>query len=558
MICKKCGTQLPDIARFCFMCGVAVDGKDTEESEKKELETQDAPQQKSDDAVPEQTVSKAEEPEEEDEEPGGYKIMVNPDYVPPENDEDEAPLFEEHIDYQAIYREKSERAEKIIMKVGTVVGVIAAIVIVGVIGFRLVTAHQFNSAMDEAKSLYESEDYDAAISRLNEALDLYGADKTEVGLELSKAYIAKGDIEGAQEAVLKLYNETGDGDLYAEYNRVRAFADEETTNADDTTDVADDNANDDKYQEMVAKINSELEANDYTAALNSCKEALNIDSSVEDVYLLYAQAYAGLGDYTNSAQILKTGIDKLNEAGKNVSSDYKTEYNKYSDIVAQLNEYSEFCSKLYQAMSGQFSNGVVKESVELILSDDFDKASKNAEATYYIGDKGFVDSISFGTGMAIYNNGYVYYGSFANGKRSGTGLFMAAQEDETVGIKYSVFKGTWSNGLPNGSGSVTYVEGYGTDKVSTSVTSGTYADGYEDGTMSRSKTVEGTKWGVMEYNVSKGVPQAMKDGAGKEATNKNGKRILGYHYFNGKPTHIVTIVEGALFGIDGLGLDMTQ
>lgn len=38
MICKQCGTQLPDVARFCFNCGVSMD--DTESGSRGSAQTE--------------------------------------------------------------------------------------------------------------------------------------------------------------------------------------------------------------------------------------------------------------------------------------------------------------------------------------------------------------------------------------------------------------------------------------------------------------------------------------------------------------------------------------
>ena len=656
MICKNCGTTLPDIAKFCFICGKTItplddnsdekniddnadsdavstenndsadehsadkeredvaesEAKEEQESAPKEVDGEENVEEEADEvvednvaneeAVAEQTTEtensqtdssdkktkdsdesketkeskdssedkslddkkdsvtqddeeeKEEKKEKKDTNTGGYRIMVNPDYVPPEIPE-EKPLFVEHIDYQSIYAKKAEKIEKILLRVGTVVGILAVAAGIGFAGYKLYNSHQFNSVMDTARNQYNAGNYEQAITTLNDAKQMKGADENEVVSLLADVYVDMDDYDTAMQEILKVYNQTGDADLYKKYQSIKEDADAYNF---DEEDIVYKDEGSDEFQELISQARELVSSGDYDGAIEKCKEAGKIDDTLESVYLVYATAYANKNNYEMAVTILDKGITTLNEkAGKSVSNDYRKLLKKYKSVGERLEEYSDLMKNLYKSMGEVVTINSVKNAVDILTSDDYSDASAISHVTYYTEEKGFTDSISEGKGMAVYNNGYVYYGDFKDGKRVGNGIFMAASNEDD-NIKYNLYKGEWSNNLPEGKGTIIYVENFSTDDMAMSVTTGTFKAGYEDGKMNRNKTVAGTKWGNMEYSVKKGVPVALKDDKGKVIATPEGKAVLGYHFFNDRPTHIITIVEGALFGVEGLGLSMTQ
>ncbi len=646
MICKNCGTTLPDIAKFCFICGKTItplddnsdekniddnadsdavstenndsadehsadkeredvaesEAKEEQESAPKEVDGEENVEEEADEvvednvaneeAVAEQTTetgtsqndssednkdskesndskedkssndkkdSATQDDEEKEEEKkdtntGGYRIMVNPDYVPPEIPE-EKPLFVEHIDYQSIYAKKAEKIEKILLRVGTVVGILAVAAGIGFAGYKLYNSHQFNSVMDTARNQYNAGNYEQAITTLNDAKQMKGADENEVVSLLADVYVDMDDYDTAMQEILKVYNQTGDADLYKKYQSIKEDADAYNF---DEEDIVYKDEGSDEFQELISQARELVSSGDYDGAIEKCKEAGKMDDTLEAVYLVYASAYAKKNDYEMAVTILDKGITILNEkAGKSVSDDYNKLLKKYKSVGERLEEYADLMNNLYKSMDEVFAISSVKNAIDILTGDDFSDASAISEVTYYTEENGFINSISAGKGLAVYKNGYVYYGEFKNGKREGNGVLMAASNEDD-NIKYNLYKGEWSNDLPEGKGSIIYVENFSTDDMAMSATAGTFKAGYEDGKMSRNKTVAGTKWGTMEYSVKQGVPVPLRDYKGQIVTNKDGKEVLGYHYFNDKQTHVVTIVEGSLFGVEGLGLSMTQ
>ena len=664
MICKECGTVLPDVAKFCFNCGVTVEAEpvkeeqenvnveDTEVTVTEEVEEQAAEEveeteetveeaeageeeqaaeevEETEETVEEaeageeeqvaeeveeteETVEEAEageeeqaaeeveeteetteeteaseefldedfkedeedsdkeesgeeleeestESEEEEDPDAGFKycIMKNPDYVPPEVEE-EKPFFEEHIDYQGMYREKAEKVEKLATKVAAAVAIVAAVVGIGYFGIGFINSQQYKKSMEEADKLYVEKSYDAAIEKYNSALTMKKADKNEIALGLSKAYQGKGDTQGAIKVVLDIYNETGNQDLYSEYQRLKALS--ENVESDDKTDKepSGDKENNDnatnEYDQIIIQINEKLDKDDTQAVIDLCRQAIAIDATREEAYLAEAQIYSKQLDYTNAASVIQKGIDERNKSGKPASVDLANKLKEYQDASEKLTEYEETFSSLASALAGTMTNASNLDGViNALLSDTYKKAYSAAEVTYYTEEEGFVNSISSGSGMAIYSTGYVYYGDWDEGKRLGSGILVSAEKKNDV-VSYYMYKGDWAGDLPNGTGTITYVTGYGSDTNSRSITMGSFADGCEDGDMIISKTVNGTSWGKMEYTVNKGKPNPIVED-GKTKTNRDGKPIMGYYYLIEKATHIAIINESTKLVVNGLGLN---
>lgn len=603
--CKYCGTQLPDVAKFCFICGKVVEGDSV--PEKKNEEENNIGMNEIDDSVEEvynvdskvaesieyepleveheieefkeeyeadeskeenfHDSSKDDDEEGHEEEKGGYSIMVNPDYVPPEPEE-EIVLFAEHIDYQSIYREKADRIEKIVVKIGTVACIIAVVAVVGFLGFKFMSSKKFDKTIQEARSEYNAGNYELALSKIEEAKGIYTADEVEIGILQADVYVAQGENDKALSSILETYNNNRDKELYNKYLSVKNSIEETDDNAaddsNDTSDMQDQGEltsaeeGSEEYLKLLGEAEKFLETGDFDSAINSCNEAVKVDATIESVYVVYAQACDGKKDYKKAAAILEVGVDKLNDVGKSVSADYSNMLKKYQETAATLEEYEKFYVKLYDVAKAFYSTTDISGLIKCVLDDEFKSVIANSQVTYYTQQSGFVSEISDGEGMAVYNNGYLYYGSFKDGKRSGSGIFAAVAKDDEGKIKYNYYKGDWSGDLPNGKGTIFYAQEYGTPDIAVSITTGTFKNGYENGVMTRSKTVAGKKWGKMEYKVKDGVPQPLKDGKGNVVKNKDNLPVLGYHYFNNKPTYVITIVEGSLFGVEGLGLNLTQ
>ena len=110
-------------------------------------------------------------------------------------------------------------------------------------------------------------------------------------------------------------------------------------------------------------------------------------------------------------------------------------------------------------------------------------------------------------GIVIYANGYIYCGSFFNGKRSGSGRLFGLEED---GKEYFLFTGEWKGDNPDGEGVLsTTMELPQEDKVRKYhvLVQGRFVHGIENGEMRRDFYYDDHYYGTLEYNCINGIPQ---------------------------------------------------
>ena len=193
MICKECGTELPDIAKFCYRCGKTVGSVDLQDDfdpfgtddgvmpvkavapavakadesvkevdvevveetvEEVDVEEAVAPVETVAEAAKEASVKEeaeaesekteetteekemiegAEEAEEAAKANKGFKIMRNPDYVPPEVEE-EKPFYEEHVNYEELREQRAAKMEKRMQILSIFIG-IAVLIGIGIFAY---------------------------------------------------------------------------------------------------------------------------------------------------------------------------------------------------------------------------------------------------------------------------------------------------------------------------------------------------------------------------------------------------------------------------------------
>ena len=150
--------------------------------------------------------------------------------------------------------------------------------------------------------------------------------------------------------------------------------------------------------------------------------------------------------------------------------------------------------------------------------------------TYYTNKGAYTEKINSGIGIAVYNNRYVYYGDWKDGKKNGTGYYFAINKKEDNVIIY-LYKGNWTNNYPHGQGTIQY-KLYKEDKIIYStITKGNFTQGYEDGDMTITKKGEDLEYKelTMKYKVKAGEP-VIKTEKGKKLTSADGSYIIGYYY----------------------------
>lgn len=174
---------------------------------------------------------------------------------------------------------------------------------------------------------------------------------------------------------------------------------------------------------------------------------------------------------------------------------------KADDAAAYVSDLKSI-AELYESIEGWFEQSDYS-ALQVVLQQYTDISQEGlsyADGWIMRGD-GWDDiraSLPANTQEVVLDTIGLYYGQTADGKRSGTGTQMFADN-------YSVYTGSWSNDLPNGNGTYRKSTADGT----TLEFSGSYADGYENGTMTFTATnASGSQSGT--YTASNGTRSTVK------------------------------------------------
>lgn len=148
---------------------------------------------------------------------------------------------------------------------------------------------------------------------------------------------------------------------------------------------------------------------------------------------------------------------------------------------------------------------------EKLRSEEYIEFSEEVigDTSYYCGNYNEQQKRE-GTGVAVYENGYYYYGEFHDDERSGHGILFRATYAESSSIGSFIFEGNWENDAPNGEGSATsnyYKDRISASDFSTKTITGNYTDGLEDGKMTLEGVTKGGSKRKFEYTASAGVAE---------------------------------------------------
>jgi tetratricopeptide (TPR) repeat protein len=295
---------------------------------------------------------------------------------------------------------------------------------------------------------------------------------------------------------------------------------------------------DDEYNTLYLDAKTAYEEGDFEMVLNNYNQCLLKNKNDARLYILMAKAYFDENKYTEAIQTLDMGIKRLKSIGayKKKSKQYNnyiklTKLKKdYSKIQKVSDKYATFYKELLLGCKKLKNNNNVDKIKNVILKNDFKTIAGCNKVTYYT-DKGmYVESFNSGMGIAVYNTGYIYYGEWKDGEKSGDGYYLAIskKEDDTL-IYY--YHGKWNGDYPNGTGKIVY-ECYVKDELKVkTVTEGTFINGFEEGQMILKKKTSDSQYGelTMKYKCNKGQPIVIKEN-GKMKKSADGTFIIGYYY----------------------------
>lgn len=286
---------------------------------------------------------------------------------------------------------------------------------------------------------------------------------------------------------------------------------------------------------------------DEDSAINAYQNALMYNGSNTNAFWGIIDIYDSRGDEDSVLDTLKSGYEATGDENMKIKAD-NIEAERARIIAEEEAAAAEEAERIALEESRNAMLLPVKELFEadpidydaikdLIRTEEYAAFADEVisdDNCFYLGDRDDSGNKS-GKGLAIYANGYYYYGDFANDVREGNGIYMRAVYTINSALGSFIYEGEFSNDKPNGHGVAT--SNYYKDRISAaelvkSVIEGNFKDGYEDGEMS----LEGTKRGggnvKYTYKVVDGVAEkSSDDNSGIEgqyiiAKSKDGKSNL--------------------------------
>ena len=255
-------------------------------------------------------------------------------------------------------------------------------------------------------------------------------------------------------------------------------------------------------------------------AIDAYQNALAYNAANTNAYWGMAGIYEANGDEDNMILTLQTGyintddidmkikVDNIEIERARIQAEEEARLAEEAERIALEESHNDKLSKLIELFSAEEPD--LDAIKEMIRTEEFvdmvDEVIGNNNSFYY-GDRDENGRRS-GKGIAVYENGYYYYGDYADDMRNGEGIYIRAVYSESSSIGSYIFEGTFANDKPNGKGTAT--ANYYKDKISSAglvkqVITGEYVDGLENGTMNLTGTSKAGASVKYTYKVENGV-----------------------------------------------------
>lgn len=290
-------------------------------------------------------------------------------------------------------------------------------------------------------------------------------------------------------------------------------------------------------------------------AVEAYQKSLMYNRTNKTPYWGVANIYEQLGDTDNMMISLQTGyentgdetmklkIDAVEAEKARIQAEEEAAAAEEAERVALEEAHSDTLQKLYECFAAEDLDAVK----DMMRTEEFSDLADEVigSNSFYYGTK-TPEGSREGKGIAVYENGYYYYGDFAGNLRSGHGILMRAVYSESSAIGSFVYEGEWSNDKPNGQGKCTsnyYKDKIGASGLSKQVITGTYTDGLENGQMTLEGTPKGGGTVKYSYTAENGVAKKISD----EDSGVKGQYIIAK---SGDGKSNLTS-DGSLRGVEG-------
>jgi len=269
-------------------------------------------------------------------------------------------------------------------------------------------------------------------------------------------------------------------------------------------------------------------------ALLCYQNALGINPNNKTAYWSIANIYESRGDEDTMLDVLHKGFDDTGDESMNAKV-FKIEEER---ARIQAEEEARIAEEEAKRAEEEARVAKLEPLKELFEQKDYDALKDKLREEEYvafseevIGDNSYysgdydLDNKREGYGVAVYENGYYYYGKFHEDKREGEGVLIRAAYPEGSSIGSFIYDGEWKDDKPNGTGKA--ISNYFKDKISasdfaTKEISGNYTDGLENGDMTLVGTKRNGEKRTFKYKTKDGVAEKSSN----EASGVKGQYII--------------------------------
>ena len=269
-------------------------------------------------------------------------------------------------------------------------------------------------------------------------------------------------------------------------------------------------------------------------ALLYYQNALEIDPNNKTAYWSIANIYENRGEEDTMLEVLHQGFDDTGDESMNAkvfaieeerARIQAEEEARIAEEEAKRAEEEARAAK-FEPLKELFENKDYDAIKDRLREEEYVAFSEEVigDNSYYLGDYD-LDGNREGYGIALYENGYYYYGEFHDGMRSGHGVMMRSSYPETSSIGSFIYDGEWADDKPNGSGvarSNYYKERVSASDFTSKEISGNYTNGLEDGTMKLTGTKKNGEKRTFTYKAKDGIAEK----SSSEASGVKGQYII--------------------------------
>ena len=254
-------------------------------------------------------------------------------------------------------------------------------------------------------------------------------------------------------------------------------------------------------------------------ALLCYQNALSVNPNNKTAYWSIANIYEARGDEDTMLEVLHKGFEDTQDESMNA----KVFAIEEERARIQAEEEARIAEEEAKRAEEEARAAKLEPLKELFIAKDYDAIKDKlreeeyvafadeviGDNSYYLGDYD-VDGKREGYGVAVYENGYFYYGQFHDNVRSGQGVMMRASYSESSSIGSFIYDGEWADDKPNGNGVAK--SNYFKDRISasdfaTKEISGNYTNGLENGTMTLVGVTRGGQKRTFKYNTKDGIAE---------------------------------------------------